>query len=204
MRVTLVCPIDPSPLSVREERFPRLAAALAARGLDVTLLAPTASRNRASLEGDVRVVRVRSGGGRPGRALAAHLPQEADLVHVPAPGSWAVPVLRAARRAGQPAVLDVRRAPRSVADRLLGAPGYALADAVLVPSLLQARAWPALRGVPMARWRASPDARPPRGWAGVADALLPVYAEVLGRPCPLPPAPREVRPPARLGRHAVL
>lgn len=114
MRVAIVSPYDPrpapgaDPLGLRggvEEALDRCARGLAARGHDVTVVcsAPEAS-DRVDADG-VRMVRVRRRGAvfrNPIAPLRKHVPDDAEVVHVPATYPFVsdlIPLRESARRA---------------------------------------------------------------------------------------------------------
>lgn len=114
MRVAIVSPYDPrpapgaDPLGLRggvEEALDRCARGLAARGHEVTMVcsAPEAS-DRVDADG-VRMVRVRRRGAvfrNPIAPLRRHVPDDAEVIHVPATYPFVsdlIPLWEAARRA---------------------------------------------------------------------------------------------------------
>lgn len=179
MRVTLVCPYDPSPARADaaaavvggvERVFAEVSRQLAERGHEVTLLCTTdgaAGRSRQEGVGFVRVSRRGTVLRDPVARLASHVPADADVVHVAATYPFTTPsVLRRSHALGLPAVLDFHFEPapggalgRAALGlyRKVGTPPYRLADAVLVRSLSYGRASPSLGGVPESRWRILPN-----------------------------------------------
>jgi glycosyltransferase involved in cell wall biosynthesis len=221
MRVTIVSPYDPAPPTAQEaaeatvggveHALLRMAEEVAARGHEVTLLCSTAGPSRPSWEGDLRVVRVHRRGAllrAPLVDLAAHLPREADVVHVPATYPFTTPpVLRAAHRAGQAAVLDFHFEPdpgfalgRAAAAvyRHLGPRAYPLADAVVVRSRAYARSAPSLRAVPESRWRVVPNGVDARRFRAQGPRAPGDYLLVVGRLVPYKGVATLLRALARL------
>ena len=96
MKVAIVSPYDPrpapgaDPLGLRggvEEALDRSARGLAARGHEVTIVCSAPEASDAVDADGVRVVRVRRRGAlfrNPIAPLARHVPEDADVVHVPA------------------------------------------------------------------------------------------------------------------------
>lgn len=173
VHICIVSPYDPrpdardDPLALRggvEESLDRCARGLAARGHKVTVVA-SAARGGESVEPDgVRLVRVKRYGAlfrAPLAPLASHVPDEADVVHVPAtyPGvSDLIPWQRARR--GRATVLDYHfdvhgtslpmRAASAVHRRTLGR-GMVRASRIVCKSLDYARVSPVLSGIPADR-----------------------------------------------------
>ncbi|HUR62208.1 MAG TPA: glycosyltransferase family 4 protein [Candidatus Thermoplasmatota archaeon] len=179
MRITLVCPYDPSPPQVDsafavvggvERVFDEVSRKLARRGHAVTMLCSSAAPAGATDQAGVRYVRAPRRGTvlrDPVARLAPLLPSDADIVHVAATYPFTTPsVLKRSHRLGIPAVLDFHfePTPGSAVGRLalqmyrrVGTPPYRLADAVLVRSLSYGRNAPSLGGVPEQRWRTIPN-----------------------------------------------
>ncbi|MCA1810601.1 MAG: glycosyltransferase family 4 protein [Halobacteriales archaeon] len=179
MRVTLVCPYDPSPVRTDaaaavvggvERVFDEVSQRLAARGHQVTMLCTTDGDPGRTRQRGVEYVRVPRQGTvlrDPVARLASRVPADADVVHVAATYPFTTPsVLRRSHALGIPAVLDFHFEPtpggalgRAALGlyRKVGTPPYRLADAVLVRSLSYGRAAPSLGGVPESRWRILPN-----------------------------------------------
>jgi len=114
-RIAIVSPYDPRPAAggddphaVRggvEEALDRCAHGLAARGHDVTLVCSAAEASDRVDDDGVRVVRVRRRGAlfrNPIAPLRRHIPQDAEVVHVPATYPFVsdlIPVRESRRRA---------------------------------------------------------------------------------------------------------
>ncbi|MEA3203014.1 MAG: hypothetical protein QOI63_680 [Thermoplasmata archaeon] len=184
MRITLVCPYDPSPAQADtkaavvggvERVFAEVSRKLAARGHAVTLLCSTDGRGGTAEQDGVSYVRAPRRGTvlrDPVARLAAHLPPDSDVVHVAATYPFTTPsVLRRSHALGLPAVLDFHFEPTPGGAfgrlalgmyRKVGTPPYRLADAVLVRSLSYGRNAPSLGAIPESRWRVLPNGIDPQ------------------------------------------
>lgn len=146
-----------------EEALDRMASGLAARGHDVTLVCTAPAASREVAPDGVRFVRVKRFGAlfrNPLALLAAHVPDDAEIVHVP--GTYPlvsdlVPLREAGRRA---VVLDYHFDVHGTSAAMRGAaalhrpllkPALLRATKVLCKSLDYARASPSLRNVPPER-----------------------------------------------------
>ncbi|HEX2065250.1 MAG TPA: glycosyltransferase family 4 protein [Candidatus Thermoplasmatota archaeon] len=198
MRVTLVCPYDPSPARADpsfaavggvERVFDQVSRKLAARGHAVTLLCSTDGPGGRSVQDGVEFVRAPRRGTvlrDPVARLANLVPQDADVVHVAATYPFTTPsVLRRSHALGLPTVLDFHFEPTPGGAfgrlalglyRKVGTPPYHLADAVLVRSLSYGRQAPSLGGIPESRWRILPNGIDPARFCpaggGEGDYLL--------------------------------
>ncbi|HUR64692.1 MAG TPA: glycosyltransferase family 4 protein [Candidatus Thermoplasmatota archaeon] len=179
MRITLVCPYDPSPAQADtaaavvggvERVFDQVSRKLAARGHEVTLLCSTDGAAGTAEQEGVQFVRVPRRGTvlrDPVARLAPHLPKDSEVVHVAATYPFTTPsVLRRSHGLGIPAVLDFHFEPTPGGAfgrlalglyRKVGTPPYRLADAVLVRSLSYGRNAPSLGAIPESRWRILPN-----------------------------------------------
>lgn len=184
MRITLVCPYDPSPPQVDsvaanvggvERVFDEVSRKLARRGHQVTMLCSSAAPQGSSDQDGVRYVRAPRRGTLlrdPIARLAPLLPPDADVIHVAATYPFTTPsVLRRSHQLGIPAVLDFHfePSPASAVGRLglhmyraLGTSPYRLADAVLVRSLAYGRNAASLGAVPESKWRTIPNGIDPK------------------------------------------
>lgn len=207
MKLTLVCPFDPVPAPSSTEGahvggvervFAEVSRRLAARDHDVTLLCSTADGPGIAEQDGVQVVRVQRRGlfyRTPIVDLAAHLPRDSDLVHVPATYPFTtVPVLKEARRCNIKSVLDFHFEPAPVGPfgrlagrlyRLVGPPKHRLADAVMVRSYAYGRSAPSLsRVVPEARWRVVPNGIDPQVFRPDGPVVTDDYLLFVGRLVP--------------------
>lgn len=179
MHLTIVSPFDPDPPDTAngnghtggvERVLSNFAHRVAHRGHDVTVVCSTdGPRGQAKVDGH-QVVRVPRAGTLfrdPIVRLADDLPEDTDLVHVPATYPFTTPqVLRRAHKTDTPAVLDFHFEPHlesalgrlaAMAYRSIGPRTYDHADAVLVRSLAYGRSAPSLSSVSEDRWHALPN-----------------------------------------------
>jgi glycosyltransferase involved in cell wall biosynthesis len=206
MRITLVCPYDPSPAQADPARaavggvervFAEVSRKLAARGHEVTVLCSTDGPGGAGRQDGVDYVRAPRRGTLlrdPVARLAAHVRADADVVHVAATYPFTTPsVLRRSHALGVPAVLDFHFEPTPGGPlgrlalglyRRVGTAPYRLADAVLVRSLSYGRAAPSLQGVPEARWRILPNGIDPAAFRPSGPATPGDYLLFVGRLVP--------------------
>ncbi len=208
MRVAIVSPYDPRPKegddphALRggvEEALDRAASGLAARGHEVTLVASARSSGVEETPEGVRLVRVRRLGAlfrNPIAALGRAIPEDAEVVHVPAtyPGFSDVLLARQAKR-GRATVLDYHfdvhgtswpmRAAAAAHARTAGRL-MRRATRVVAKSMEYARASPVLRAFPAGRVDWVPngvdleefDATRPRGEAILCVGRLVPYKGV--------------------------
>jgi glycosyltransferase involved in cell wall biosynthesis len=180
MRITIVSPFDPLPPTGQDPRnahvggvervLGEVAANLAQRGHDVSLICSTRGPATHSTRHGVQIHRVKRATTlfrTPVVNLAKKLDPGTDIVQVPATYPFTTgPVLRAANTIGIGSVLDFHFEPSppgmfgklaSRAYRVAGTRSYRLADAVIVRSYSYGRSAPSLQDVPESRWRVVPN-----------------------------------------------
>lgn len=206
MRITLVCPYDPSPARADTARavvggvervFAEVSRRLAGRGHDVTMLCTTDGPGGVRQQDGVAFVRAPRRGTvlrDPVARLASRLQGDADVVHVAATYPFTTPsVLRRSHALGVPAILDFHfePTPGGAFGRLaLGVyrsawtSPYSLATLVLVRSLSYGRAAPSLGRVPEARWRVLPNGIDPTRFCPAGPRAEGDYILFVGRLVP--------------------
>lgn len=183
MRVALVSPYDPFPgardgyIGGVERVFGEFAVHLDRLGHDVSIIcsARPDSLGPGQEPAGIEMLRVPRRGTvmrAPVASLAPHLPEDADIVHVPATYPFTTPaVIRRAQRLRIPCVLDFHFEPdpattvgraAAAAYRRVGPPSYQGAQTVMVRSLAYGRAAQSLSQVPPARWRVVPNGIDPQ------------------------------------------
>ena len=184
MKVTLVSPFDPRPVAADgakghvggvERALGEIAARLAARGHDMTVVCSTEGPWGAAREGAIQMQRVRrrlTVLRTPVAGLAGYIQPDADVVHVPATYPFTTaPVLRRAHRLGVPSVLDFHFEPSppsrlgrlgAALYRQAGPRAYPLAQAAIVRSRAYAESAPSLSRVPRRLWRVVPNGIDPQ------------------------------------------
>jgi glycosyltransferase involved in cell wall biosynthesis len=163
-----------------ERTLAEVANRLAERGHDVTVVCSTEGPWGESLEGPLRMLRVRRRMTvlrTPVAGLAWRIPPDTDIVHVPATYPFTTaPVLRRANKLGIPSILDFHFEPSppsrlgrlgAVLYRQAGPRSYPLAHAALVRSRAYAESVPSLQRVPRRRWRIVPNGIDPQRFSPV-------------------------------------
>lgn len=179
MRIAIVSPFDPEPDPATAARahvggvervLGEFSKTLAQGGHDVTLVCSHPARSGEERRDGFRVVHRRRRGAlwrSPVARLSRAIPEDADVVHVPATYPFTTnPSLRRARRLGAACVLDFHFEPRppgslarlaALAYRAVAPRAYAKADLVVVRSLEYAKSAPSLARVPAGRLRVVPN-----------------------------------------------
>lgn len=206
MRVTLICPFDPTPAPSAdgeahvggvERVFSHLARHLARRGHEVRVLCSTDGPGSTTTDEGVTIERIPRAGTvfrAPLVNLAARLDPDTDLVHVAATYPFTTPrILRRTDELGLPSVLDFHFEPRpsswlgrlaAALYRGLATHSYARAEAVLVNSIDYARSAPSLSHVPEHRWRELPNGIDPDRFTPEGPTLGEGYVLFVGRLVP--------------------